>query len=197
MEFQVTPDSNQLPRTTAAVTDAVLELARQFGFGPVQPEEFPEVRAMASRLMNYEVSRCDTFEAVQSVQAGSSLCFREDGAITGIMGVLLLRPAAVAQLMEGRFDGADVDIDLLSRGGETPAIGYAWGIAASTKTAGAAITALGMPLRLGPLGALTFITKAVTGAGRHVAITRFGYRPLRNPDDDLLVSAPAAQRLAA
>ena len=197
MEYQVTTADVQHPQATAHVTTDILALADRYGFGAVRPEEFPDVHVMASRLMNHPVSSCETFRAVQAVQAGSSLCFREDGVITGIMGVLLLRKPAVAQLKSGRFDGKDVDIELLSRGAERPAIGYGWGIAATTKAAGAAITALGMPLRLGPLGALTFITKAVTGAGRHVAITRFGYQPLRHADDDLLISAPVAERLAA
>ncbi|MGH6956108.1 MAG: hypothetical protein ACREEW_05530 [Caulobacteraceae bacterium] len=184
-------------KTTADVTQAVIAVARQFGFTPVETNEFPVVGEMAARLMKHEVASCETFQTVQAIQPGSSLCFREDGAITGITGLLLLREVAVAGLLAGEFDGVAVDADLLSRPGEGPAIGYGWGIAATTKTAGAAITALSMPLRLGPLGGLSFVTKAVTGAGRHVAITRMGYQPLRHPDDDLLVSWAEAQRRAA
>jgi hypothetical protein len=193
----VTIAGNKQLHTTARVTERMLALVSEFGFAPIESEEFPAVHDMAASLMKHKVSSCDTFKAVQAIQAGSSLGFREDGVVTGIMGVLLLRAPAVDQLMQGRFDGVEVDPDLLSRDDETPAIGYGWGIAATTKAAGAAITAVGMPLRLGPLGAFTFITKAVTGAGRHVAITRFGYRPLRHPDDDLLVSEPEQARRAA
>lgn len=187
----------QRPQTTDAITEGVIAVAGEFGFSPIETNEFPAVCEMASRLMKHEVASCETFRAVQAIQPGSSLCFREDGVITGLTGLLLLREAAVAELLAGDFDGVAVDTDLLSRPGERPAIGYGWGIAATTKTAGAAITAVSMPLRLGPLGALSFVTKAVTGAGRHVAITRMGYQPLRHPDDDLLVSWVDTLRRAA
>jgi hypothetical protein len=174
--------------TADQITAGMLALSVEYGFSPVEPHEFADVRDMAARLMKHDVSSCETFQAVQAIQPASSLCFREDGAITAIMGVLLLREPAVEPLMRGAFDGIAVEPELLSRGEEKPAIGYAWGIAATTKAGGGAITAVGMPLRLGPLGELTFVTKAVTGAGRHVAITRFGYEPMRGPDDDMLVS---------
>jgi hypothetical protein len=183
--------------TADQITGGLLALSSQYGFSPVEPHEFADVRDMAARLMKHDVSSCETFQSVQAIQPASSLCFREDGQITGIMGILLLREAAVGPLMQGAFDGVAVEPDLLARGEEQPAIGYAWGIAATTKAGGAAITAVGMPLRLGPLGELTFVTKAVTGAGRHVAITRFGYEPMRGPDDDMLVSRVENLRRAA
>ena len=183
--------------TTDQVTRGMLAVASEYGFSPVEAHEFAAVGDMAARLMRHDVSSCETFNAVQRLQPASSLCFREDGEITAIMGVLLLREPAVAPLMAGAFDGVAVEAELLSRGDEKPAIGYAWGIAATTKAGGAAITAVGMPLRMGPLGELTFVTKAVTGAGRHVAITRFGYEPMRGPDDDMLVSRVENLRRAA
>ncbi len=197
MEILVTEVACAPLVTTDQITRELLTLAAEYGFSPVRPDEFAFVRDMAANLMKHDVSSCETFHAVQALQPASSLCYREDGVITAIMGILLLREAAVAPLMRGAFDGVAVQPDLLSRGDERPAIGYAWGIAATTKAGGAAITAVGMPLRLGPLGALTFVTKAVTGAGRHVAIARFGYEPMRGPDDDMLVSRVENLRRAA
>ena len=187
----------QPPRTTVEISRRMESVAAAFGFRTVRPIEFPHVRRMAARLMAHEISSSRTFRAVQSIQASSSLCFCEDGVVTGVLGVLLLREAAVEQLKAGRFDGVEVDLDLLALPDEAPAIGYGWGMAASTKPAGAAIIAVTMPLRVGPLAALTFITKAVTGVGRHVSITRFGYRPLRGPDDDLLIMDPVMPLRAA
>jgi len=37
---------------------------------------------------------------------------------------------------------------------------------------------------------LTIFTKAVTPVGRHTALNRHGYQPLRRPDDDLLIRLP-------
>ncbi len=179
-------------QTAAQISQGVLVVAAQYGFRAVHPHEFRAVRAMAAKLMRHQIATCRTFRAVQAMQPASSLCFCEDGDITGLNGILLLRPAAVDVLMRGDFDGVDVDLELLARPDEAPAIGYGWGMAASTKPGGAAVIASTMPLRCGPLAAIPFITKAVTSVGRHVSITRFGYRPLRGPDDDLLINDPTA-----
>lgn len=176
--------------TTAEVADGMALTAAQYGFRAVLPHEFVAARRMAGRRMGHEVSTARTFRAVQKLQPLSCVCFCEGGAITGVIGILLLREAAAEQLRSGRFDGVNVDLDLLARAGEHPAIGYGWGMAASTKPAGAAIIAVTQAFRAGPLAEFTFITKAVTAVGRHVSITRFGYRPMRGPDDDLLINDP-------
>ena len=36
---------------------------------------------------------------------------------------------------------------------------------------------------------------AVTPVGRHISISRYGYRPLRSADDDILVREPTAAML--
>jgi hypothetical protein len=191
------PAFDSRPHTAAQIGAAMLNVAAEFGFRAVAPTEFRAVRSLAARRMKHRVSTCRTFRAVQAIQPASSLCFCEDGVITGLNGVLLLREAAVAQLMSGAFDGLDVDLELLARPGEAPAIGYGWGMAATTKPGGAAVIASTMPLRVGPLGAIPFVTNAVTAVGRHVSITRFGYRPLRGPDDNLLINDPVDLRRAA
>ena len=177
-------------RTTAEVADGMALTAAEHGFRPVAAHEFGAARRMAARRMGHEVSTARTFRAVQKLQPLSCICFCEGGEITGVIGILLLREAATGQLTSGRFDGVNVDLELLARSDELPAIGYGWGMAASTKPAGAAIIAVTKAFRAGPLAEFTFITKAVTAVGRHVSITRFGYRPLRGPDDDLLINDP-------
>lgn len=180
----------QGPRTTAEVGEDMAVTAAAFGFRAIRADEFPEARRMAGRRMGHQVSTSRVFRAAQRIQPQASICFCEAGEITGVIGILLLRQAAAAQLRFGRFDGVNLDLDLLARGDEVPAIGYGWGMAASTKPAGAAIIAVTQAFRAGPLAEFTFITKAVTAVGRHVSITRFGYRPLRGPDDDLLINDP-------
>jgi len=185
-----------LPTTTESITRAVLRIAGEHGMSAVRYDEFPFVHDMASRLMDHDVSSVETFRAVQAIQPASSLCYREDGVVTGVLGLLLLRATALDQLMHGTFDGKDIDFDLLSRGAERPAVGYAWGIAATSRTAGAAVTAFSGPLGEGATGGITFVARAVTEVGRHVALTRFGFRPLRHPDDDMLISYPAVMEAA-
>jgi len=180
-------------RTTAEVAEGMAVVAARHGFRAVLPHEFVAARRMAARRMGHGVSTARTFRAVQRLQPMSCICCCEDSAITGVIGILLLRDAATAPLRSGEFDGVNVDLDLLARPGEVPVIGYGWGMAASTKPAGAAIIAVTQAFRAGPLADFTFITKAVTAVGRHVSITRFGYRPLRGPDDDLLINDPVVQ----
>jgi hypothetical protein len=182
---------------TATVTRQILELAAAYGLSPIGPREFASVSEMAARLMNHTVASAETFTAVQQIQQASSLAYREGGVITGVLGVLLLRTPAVRQLMTGTFDGVDVDLDLLSRSSEIPAIAYGWGIAATTKTAGAAMMAMSVPLHIGPLGAFSVVTRAVTPVGRHVCLTRVAYQPLRHPDDDMLIRRAERQEVAA
>jgi hypothetical protein len=183
--------------TAGEIGREVMAFCAAQGFVPAALKDFERVHAMAAQLMSHKVSSVRTFKAVQAVQPWSSYVFREDGAITGLMGLLLLRRTALSQLLGGSFNGVEVDTDLLSRDCEIPAIGYGWGFAATTPASSAALKACGSPLRFGPLGCLTFVSTAVTPAGRHVCMTRYGYRPMRHPDDNLLISDPIAARKAA
>ena len=188
-----------MPRlpTAGQIGGEVMAFSAAEGFIAPALEDFDRVHEMAAQLMSHKVSSVATFKAVQAVQPWSSYVFREDGLITGLMGLLLLRPAALPRLMGGTFDGVEVDTDLLCRDDDVPAIGYGWGFAATTPASSAALKACGSPLRFGPLGCLTFVSTAVTPAGRHVCMTRYGYRPMRHPDDNLLISDPIAVRKAA
>jgi hypothetical protein len=148
--------------------------------------------------MGCEVASVATFLAVLRLQPAACLALKDGGDLTALAAAMWLRPAAVAQIMEGRFDATCFDLELLSRAEEIPAAGYGWGIAATTKAAGMTLRACTSALRLGPLSPFDFFSRAVTPIGRHVCITRSGYRPLRSPDDDFLFRpAAGAERLVA
>ena len=182
---------------TASVSSWMIEIAAGLGMTPIAEAELPQAIEMTSGLMRHKVARLETFVAVQAIQPASALAFREDGVVTGVIGTLLLRAPTFRQLLGGAFDAVDVDLDLLSRGREAPSLGYAWGIAASNKTAGAAVMALGEAFRQGPFRPFPFYAKAVSPVGRHIALTRGGYQPLRHADDDLMVRQAAAMVAAA
>ena len=182
---------------TAHLGREVLQLGAQYGFRTAEHDDFDVVHEMAGRLMEHKVTSVATFRAVQAVQPWASCCYWENGIITGLMGLLLLRDEAVTQLMDGTFDGLEVDTTLLSRGREPPAMGYGWGLAATTPASSAALRACVWQVRSAVLGHLSFTATAVTPAGRHVCITRLGYRPMRHPDDHLLVSDPIVARQVA
>lgn len=183
--------------TTAQLGREVLRIATRYGFESAGHDDFDVVHDMASRLMEHKVTSIATFRAVQAVQCWASCCYRENGVITGLMGLLLLRDKAVAQMLDGTFDGMEVDTDLLSRGREPAAMGYGWGMAATTPASSAALRSCVWEVRSVALGHLSFTATAVTPAGRHVCITRLGYRPMRHPDDSLLISDPIVARQVA
>jgi len=97
----------------------------------------------------------------------------------------------VEQLLADRFDALDIDTDLLAREGERPAALYAWGGSQPRpRRAGAAVLGAAVAIKSTLFPTMTAFTRAVTGAGRHVAQTRYGFRGLRHPDDDLMVNEP-------
>jgi hypothetical protein len=177
--------------------DAMLAVGREAGLSPPTSEDIPVARALASKLMDHEVVSEATLLAVLAIQPASLLVFREEGDVTGVYGQLLLGESAVRAIFSGTFDALEVDIGHLSRAGETPALGYVWGLAASTKKGGAAILSYGRLVRPRLFPNLTVFTRAVTPIGRHIALNRYGYQPLRGPDDDLMVHLPNAQSVAA
>jgi hypothetical protein len=151
---------------------------------------------LAGTLMEHKVVSVDTLIEVQEVQPTMTLVFKEDGVITGVTGNLLLRPNAVEPLLAGQFDAVNVNLDYLCRDGDPVALGYAWGVAATTKPAGKAVVTVGGLWRRQLLPNLATFTRAVTPIGRHIALTRHGYQPLRHPDDELMIGLPSAEERA-
>jgi hypothetical protein len=176
---------------------ALLAAGREFGMTQPTVPELHEARALASSLMDHEVVGIETLLKVQRIQPASTLVFKEDGRVTAVAGQLILNSTTIKPLLAGEFDALDVNTDFLARDGELVALGYAWGIAASTKPGGQAIGGFNRAVgdRLFPH--IVGFTRAVTPIGRHVAATRYGYEPLRYPDDELMISIPGRHAVAA
>ncbi len=168
----------------------LIAVSAPFGVVPATPDDLPQAQTLASRLMGHKVASLGTYLRVQSVQPAAVLVSKAQGQVTGVMGILFLRQEAVDQLLDGVFDALDPDINLLTVEGETPVAAYAWGVAVADKTAGQAVLGAGNAVKQQLFPTITSFTRTVTGAGRHVALTRYGYRPLRHSDDDLMVSEP-------
>jgi hypothetical protein len=177
----------------------MLAIGREFDMRPPAGEEVEEACELATRLMAHKVVSSEKVREVQLVQPAATLVFKEDGRVTGLSGQLMMRENAIRPLFDGRFDAVDIDVEFLCCDGELIALGYGWGIAASTKTAGRAIAAFGQSIKARVYDEIPTLTRAVTPVGRHVAQTRYGYVPLRHPDDDLLIMLPsrASERRAA
>lgn len=187
-----------LPKSWAHLDpEAMVEVAREAGLRPAVGDEITAARDLAAELMKHEVVSIETILAVQAIQPAAMLVFDDGQQITGVFGQLLLRPSAVRPLFDGAFDALNVDTDFLTRAGEPAALGYAWGLAASTKRAAASLILHGQLVRRRLFPNLTIFTRAVTPVGRHIALNRYGYQPLRHPDDDLLIRLPEPVAAAA
>jgi hypothetical protein len=192
----ITPADLPSPRSRLD-PEAMLAIAAGIGLDAPRHDEMPMARDLAATLMRQEVVSVPTLRAVQAVQPAATLVFREDGIITGVCGQLLFRPSAVSAIFAGTFDAMEVDTQYLSRPGEIVALGYCWGVAASTKKAALAVIGFSKQVRETLFADLTVFTRAVTPVGRHTALNRHGYVPLRRPDDDLLIRLPERQAVAA
>jgi hypothetical protein len=188
---ELSPSSNRFD------PQAMLAVAERCGMAAPTDDEMPIARDLAATLMRQEVVSVATLRAVQAIQPAATLVYREDGQVIGVSGQLLLRPSSVGPLFDGNFDALDVDTEYLSRPGEIPALGYCWGVAAATKPAAVAVIGFSKQVRELLFADLTIFTRAVTPVGRHTALNRHGYVPLRRPDDDLLVRLPERQAAAA
>jgi hypothetical protein len=185
------------PSVSRLDPEAMAAVALEAGLAPADEAEIPIARGLAADLMQHDVVSVETLKAVRAIQGAAMLVYREDGKVTGVFGQLVLRPSAIRPIFEGRFDALDVDTEYLSRAGEIAGLGYAWGLAASTKRAAASLILHGQLVRARLFPDLTIFTRAVTPVGRHIALNRYRYQPLRRPDDDLLIRLPELEAQSA
>ena len=181
----------------AVYSQRMIDAGAEIGFTPVRPDEAAEARALAAELMGHEAAPLVTILAIQARQPASSLVFHEDGKVAGLVATLLLVPAAEATLASGDFDGLAPRDDLLGRPGDEIGFYYVWGIAGATKRASSAVMELCRRFRFHALAELTAYAVAATPAGRRVGVGQLGFRPVRGPDDSLVVSPAIKARWAA
>jgi hypothetical protein len=174
---------------------ALVEAADAMGVSPPRLDELDEIRAFASRLIAHKVASRAAYAGALAVQPFALLVCREAGRIAGVMGQLFLRRQGVEAVLAGCFDGVDLDPALLTHEGERPIAGYIWGVAADSKPAAKAVFAASNEIRYRFFPTLTVFTRAVTPVGRHISVSRYGYRPLRWNADDVLVREPVAVNL--
>jgi hypothetical protein len=183
--------------TAADCQQAILELGAELRFTPPEGDEVDAARIVAAKLMDHEVVEAESVLSILAIQPASTLVYREQGEVTGVVATLLLRPAAEPAIVAGRFDGIAPFEPYLARGRDHPSACYYWGIAGATKDASAAAMEFFRRIRFDVLADLTAYVLAATPIGRHVAIKRLGLSPIRHPDDNLLSSGPIAARRAA
>ncbi len=181
----------------AAYTDRMIKAGAATGFTPASSDEVGDGRAIAAQLMGHDVAPLATILDIQAMQPASSLVWRASGKVAGLVATLLLIPSAEPTLANGDFDGLAPRDELLARPGDAVGFYYIWGIAGATKEASAAVMELSRRLRFDALADLTAYAVAATPAGRRAGVNQLGFRPVRGPDDSLVVSPAIKERWAA
>jgi hypothetical protein len=113
-----------------------------------------------------------------------SVC-TQDGAVTGVMGMVALTPAGLQAVEAHLFDPKNPPVEFLCREGDALAAVYGWGLAATTRKASAIVLAGALKLRE-RFPDLPFFTRAATEAGAKVIFGRLGYAPYPGAPDNLL-----------
>lgn len=169
----------------------IAAVAAQFAMELASDDDIRAGREIAARLISDSIASAETFIAMQRLTRASVFVHREAGAVTGMLGLFLLRPVGLAAIQKAHFDAIAPDFDQVARPGETPAACYGWGFAATTdRGAGAAVkTAVAMQKRL--FWAIPTFTRTATPDGARVILGPMGYQ-IYSASDPTLVWRPAA-----
>jgi hypothetical protein len=171
-------------------TESVYRALGAFGVVPAQMYEICLGREIAASLFKTAIAPTELLKAAQGANQASVFCYREHGALTGFLAVLLLRPTARRLLKSNSFDALAFEPDLLARPGERPAAAYLWGFAALTKTASRAVIAAQVCLQTTLFAAIPWYARAASEKGEAILTLKLGYRRAPGPDDAMYLAQP-------
>lgn len=160
----------------------------QHNLFPAKSEDLPEAHALASSLINSDLVALDLMRRIHQASGGAMYVHRENGTMTGTLGLLVLAQVDVDQLRAGQFDGRFIDPDRLPTTAEQFAGTYIWVSAASTKNASRAVVKGGGAMVDNLLWGLPVYSRAATEDGMR-ALLNFNFAPL--PTHDKLLERPA------
>jgi hypothetical protein len=175
----------------------VAQVCAQFGLELASDDDIRAGRAIAARLIGEGIASANTFIAMQRITRASVFVLREEGVVTGMLGLFMLREAGLKAIEAGTFDAVNPNWSMVADPGEAPAAGYGWGFAASTEQGGRAAVKASVALQRQLFWGIPTFTRTATEDGVRVILGSMGYRVYR-PDDPTLVWTPASpQRPAA
>lgn len=167
-------------------------VAAEFGMKLADDAEIRAAREIAAQLINDGIASAETFSAVQAITHASVFVFLEGRAVTGMLGLFLVRAAGLRAIENGAFDGVNPDLDMVARPGETPAACYGWGFAGTTNLGGGNAVKAAVALRNRLFWRIPVFTRTATPDGVRVITGKMGYQ-IYNPADPTLVWMPPAQ----
>lgn len=175
----------------------VAEICAQFGLELARDDDIRAGRAIAAQLIGDGIATAETFIAMQRLTGASVFVLRENGVVTGMLGLFMLREAGLKAIEDGVFDAINPDWNMVALPGEEPAAGYGWGFAATTEAGGRAAVKASVALQRQLFWGIPSFTRTATPDGVRVILGPMGYRIYREDDPTLVWVEAARQRPAA
>lgn len=170
----------------------VCDAAAVFGMKLAEEHEIAQGREIAARLISDGIASAATFIAMQRLTRSSVFVYLEDGAVTGMLGLFLVRESGLRAIQNGTFDSIAPDLALVALPGERPAACYGWGFAATTERGGAAAVKAAVALQQQLFWAIPTFTRTATPDGVRVILGPMGYQRYSASDPTLVWRPPAA-----
>jgi hypothetical protein len=171
--------------------ERICAVAASFGMMLADDDEIAAGREIAARLIGEGIASAETFIAMQQLTHSSVFVLREEGAVTGMLGLFLLRPGGLRAVKDGAFDAVRPDMALVAPPGERPAACYGWGFAATTERGGSAAVRTAVALQQRLFWAIPTFTRTATPDGVRVILGPMGYQRYSQNDPTLVWRPPS------
>lgn len=168
-------------------------VAAEFGLKLANDAEIRDARAITAQRISDGIASPEVFSAVQAITHASLFVYLEGRAVTGMLGLFLIRPSGLRAIENGTFDGVNPDLDMVTRPGEIPAACYGWGFAGTTNLGGGAAVKAAVALRNRLFWRIPVFTRTATEDGVRVITGKMGYQ-VYSVSDPTLVWLPASQQ---
>jgi hypothetical protein len=150
------------------------------------PEECDAGRQIAADTISPNVATAQAFRRVQAYTGSSVWVHRQNGEVTGVLGMVAVSPAGLRAIETHAYPSKDPPEEFLCAPGGMFAGNYGWGFASKTKRAAVQVVLGAIKLRE-RFPELPFFTRAATPAGvRIICGPKMGYVPFPGAPDDLL-----------
>jgi hypothetical protein len=189
--------SNSIRHTTEFSARLRRELAL-FDVRPAGPYEVAAARALCADLIGPSIVSADDLDRVQRQTAGTSVFVtEEDGALCGVLALVLLNGAGLKAVLDGGFDAQSPAAAHLAGPGEVASAFYGWGVAATTKASAHRVVDAARAVMSGTFGPLPKFARPTTEAGHRLMRERLAFIDLPGSADGLVWQAPLEQAAAA
>jgi hypothetical protein len=187
------PEMATTDHTEGRVNDPerICAVAASFGMALADDDDIVAGREIAARLIGEGIASAETFIAMQRLTRSSVFVFREDGVVTGMLGLFLLRPGGLRAVQNGAFDAVWPDMTLVAPPGERPAACYGWGFAATSERGGSVAVRTAVALQQRLFWAMPTFTRTATPDGVRVILGPMGYQRYTESDPSLVWRPPS------